>query len=134
MPVTHVLPWIAGLALVAAMLLMARGALPDALRGWVAPAVLAAGFLGFSLVAASVEGPLGFWPEHTRNLWGNQIWFDLLLAIATSWTLILPRARALKMQAGWWLLFIVCTGCVGLVAMLARCLFLEARLPAGARA
>ena len=101
-------------------------------RLWLFPAALSLLFAGWSVHAVLAGGPTGFWTEHVRNAWGNQIWFDLLLAIATSWTLILPRARALKMQAGWWLLFIICTGCVGLLAMLARCLFLETRAPGSA--
>lgn len=101
---------------------------------WLFPVTLSLLFAGWSLHAVLSGGPDGFWTEHVRNAWGNQIWFDLLLAVAVAWTLILPRARALGMAAGWWLLFIICTGCVGLLAMLARCLFLEARLPPGARA
>ncbi len=131
MPVTHVLPWIAGLALAAAILLMARGALPAAWRGWVPPAVLAAGFLGFSIVAASIEGPLGFWPEHTRNLWGNQIWFDLLLAAGCCWALLLPRMRRAGMQPWPWLVLILCTGSIGLLLTFARLLHLEGRQDAG---
>ena len=99
---------------------------------WLFPAALSLLFAGWSFHAVVAGGRDGFWTEHVRNAWGNQIWFDLLLAIAISWTLILPRARALKMQAGWWLLFIICTGCVGLLAMLARCLFLETRAPGSA--
>ena len=96
---------------------------------WRLPAALGAGFLAFSLFAVGIEGPFGFWPEHTRNLWGNQIWFDLLLAVGIAWFLIVPPARRLRMQLPlWlWLLLIVTTGCIGFTAMLARLLYLQAQ-------
>lgn len=126
MVVSHVLPWIAGFGLVGAMVIMAADAVPFRWRGWAPPAVLAAAFLAFSAIAAAVEGPLGFWPEHTRNLWGNQIWFDLLLAAGCCWALILPRARRVGMQPWPWLVLILCTGSIGLLLTVARLLFLEA--------
>jgi len=46
------------------------------------------------------EAPLGFWVEHPRHLWGNQIWFDLLLAAGVAWALLVPRARRLGQAAG----------------------------------
>jgi hypothetical protein len=81
----------------------------------------------WSLHAVSSEGLAGVWHEHTRNAWGNQIWFDLLLAIGTAWALLVPRAKAVGMHLFPWLALIVGTGCIGLLAMLARCLFLERR-------
>ena len=38
-------------------------------------------FLGWSLYTIASEGFFAFWGEHTRNAWGNQIWFDLLIAV-----------------------------------------------------
>ena len=81
----------------------------------------------FSLLAVGIEGPVGFWTEHTRNLWGNQIWFDLLLSIGIGWFLIVPRARSVGMRLPLWLLLIVATGCIGFTAMLARLLYLQAQ-------
>ena len=97
---------------------------------WLVPAGFAALFLGWSLYTVTAAGPLGFWTEHTRNAWGNQIWFDLLLAIGAAWALLLPRARAAGMLPAPWLVLIVCSGSIGLLAMLARCLYLETRKPA----
>ncbi len=94
---------------------------------WLVPAVLSAAFLGWSLFTQASEWPTGFWAEHTRNAWGNQIWFDLLLAFGTAWALLLPRARATGMRVWPWLALIICTGSIGLLAMFARCLFLESR-------
>ena len=65
---------------------------------WVLPAAASFSFLMFSLYAVVQEGPLGFWTEHTRNLWGNQIWLDLLLAASIGWFLIVPQAKSLGMR------------------------------------
>jgi hypothetical protein len=78
-----------------------------------------------------LEGPLGFWTEHTRNLWGNQVWIDLLFAVGIAWTFILPRARRVGMSMWPWLGVVVATGCVGLGLMVARCLYLEQHATAG---
>lgn len=94
---------------------------------WRLPLVVSVLFLGWSLYTMISEGPIGFWAEHTRNAWGNQIWFDLLIAIAIAWSLILPRALAVGMQVWSWLILVTATGCIGLSAMYARCLYLESR-------
>lgn len=94
---------------------------------WLIPAGLSAGFLVFSLLAVGIEGPFGFWVEHTRNLWGNQIWFDLLLAVGIGWFLIVPQAREFKMRLPLWLILILITGCIGFTAMLSRLLYLQSR-------
>ena len=127
MSLVAVLPWLAGAALAAGLLVLTLRGDGAAALPWTLPAGLAVAFLAWSVVAASVEGPLGFWPEHTRNLWGNQIWFDLLLAAGTAWVLVLPRARAVGMVPLPWLLLAMGTGSIGLLAMLARLFQLEAR-------
>lgn len=83
-----------------------------ALTAWTIPAVIS-------------EGPLGFIPAHSQSLWGNQVWFDLLMALTMAWVLILPRAKVLGMKLPLWLLFILCSGSIGFSAMLARMLYLE---------
>jgi len=95
--------------------------------GWRIPAAFSAVFLVWSLFALTQGGLGGVWVEHTRNAWGNQIWFDLLLAIGVGWALLQPRARAAGMRPWPWLALLLATGSVGLLAMLARCLFLEER-------
>mgnify|MGYP006273661973 CR=1 FL=1 len=89
------------------------------------PAILSGIFAVFSILAVIQEGPLGFWTEHTRNLWGNQIWFDLLLAVGIAWTLLVPRARELGIRPLPWLVVVMCTGSIGLCAMLARVLYIS---------
>lgn len=95
--------------------------------GWHFAALICAAFLIWSLYTVAAEGLLGFWPNHTQNAWGNQVWFDLLIAIAIGWTLLLPRARATGMTVWPWLALICATGCIGLAAMFARCRYLETR-------
>jgi hypothetical protein len=96
-------------------------------RGWLFAALICALFAAFSLYTVASGGPFGFWPNHTQNAWGNQVWFDLLIAIAIGWTLLLPRARAMGMNPWPWLALTCATGCIGLAAMFARCRYLEAR-------
>jgi hypothetical protein len=57
---------------------------------WLLPAALSLLFLLFSIQAIMAEGLFGFWTEHTRNLWGSQIWLDLLLAVSIGWFLVVP--------------------------------------------
>lgn len=124
MTFTTLAPIIAAAGLIAYLVFSLRS------RGggnWVVPAGLAAAFLAFSAVAVWREGATGFWPVHTANLWGNQVWFDLLIAVGIGWTLILPRARAAGMVPAPWAALILATGCIGFLAMLARLLWLERR-------
>jgi hypothetical protein len=95
--------------------------------GWAFAALVCAAFLAFSVYTIASEGLFGFWPNHTQNAWGNQVWFDLPIAIAIGWTLLLPRARTVGMNPWPWLAVTCATGCIGLLAMFARCRYLEAR-------
>jgi hypothetical protein len=117
------LPIVAAILLVLAML----GAASGKSGSWLVPGAVCAVFLGWSLYTIIIEGPFGFWPNHTQNAWGNQVWFDLLIAVGIGWNLLLPRARAAGMRLWPWLVLILCSGCIGLSAMLARCLYLERR-------
>jgi hypothetical protein len=99
---------------------------------WQFPAILSLLFAGWTAFTVWSEGPLGFWSEHVRNAWTNQIWFDLLLAFSMTWIMLMQRARKLRMKLWFWLLFFLCSGSVGLLAMFARCLYLEQHLKEGA--
>jgi len=92
---------------------------------WLFPAALSFLFLIFSLETIVSEGLFGFWAVHTHNLWGNQVWFDLLLGIGIGWYLIVPQAKALGMRLYPWLALIVCTGSIGFLAMISRLLYLR---------
>lgn len=92
---------------------------------WGVPALLSAIFLIGSLRAVATGGILGFWAEHTRNDWNNQIFIDLLLSASCAYFLLLTRARAVSMKVLPWFGMIAATGSIGLLAMVARVLFLE---------
>ena len=70
-------------------------------------------------------GAFGFWGEHTRNDWNNQIFLDLLLCAGCAYFLLLDRARAVSMRVLPWFFAIATLGSIGLLAMVARVLFLE---------
>ncbi|WP_315899644.1 hypothetical protein [Qipengyuania gaetbuli] len=93
-------------------------------------AALAAGFAAFTAVTIAREGVLLVWTNHTENLWGVQVWWDLLFAVGIAVFLIAPRARAAGMNLVPWLLFVAATASIGLLAMVARLFWLEARTEA----
>jgi hypothetical protein len=114
-----------GLGFVVYALVMATGSGP-AMRGlWRFPALLCVAFLMWSTYAIATGGPAGFWPEHTRHAWGNQIWFDLLLAAGVALAFLVPQARRLGMQPLPWVILVICTGSIGLLAMASRILYLR---------
>jgi hypothetical protein len=94
---------------------------------WHVPALASTVFLAWTLYAVLAEGLFGFWRVATASLWGTQFWIDLLLAFAVGVLLMAPRARTAGMHLPLWLIAIVTTGSIGLLAMLARLLWLEAR-------
>ncbi len=127
---TGVLAVLAGLAFVLGATIVALRTSGCGLGdgAWLAPALFSALLLIFSVLAGAREGALGFWPEHSaRGLWGNQIWFDLLLAASAVWALALPRLRAQGMNVWLWLALMIATGSVAIMAMLARLWWLEER-------
>lgn len=112
-------PAIAGLALLLFGIYYALNS-GTVLRGkWVYPLALSGLFFAFSFYAGLNEGAFGFWPEHIRNLWGNQIWFDLLLAAGVSLYLLVPKAKAVGINPLPWVLLTIATGSIGLLAFLA---------------
>ena len=126
MSIHALLPWIAfGTMLVLTIgATFAKGSFRQA---YLLPAAIAASFLGWSIYAVITEGPLGFWSEHIRNAWSNQIWFDILMAFAMAWLLLLPRMVAAGMRPVPWLALFLFTGSFGLFSGWSRCLYLEAR-------
>ncbi len=127
MTLTTILPVLAGILIAIFMVYTAYGDGINMKKRWIFPAVVSLLFLVFSLMAVISGGASGFWVEHTRNLWGNQIWFDLLLAAGIGWFLIVPQAKAQGMRLLPWGILIVCSGCIGFTAMLARLLYLQER-------
>ena len=125
MAITSMLPSIAAALFIVNAIYLIRSRAESGTR-WPVPLVLSGAFLAFSLWTVIKEGPTGFWPNHTANLWGNQVWIDLLLAITIGWALILPRARVAHMNTSAWLVAIILSGSIAFLAMLGRLLFLEA--------
>ncbi len=96
-------------------------------NAWMFPAALSAGFALFSIYTIFIEGILPVWINHTSNLWGNQVWFDLLIGFGISWVFLVSEGRRLGMSPWPWALTLFATGNIGLLAMLARILYLRNR-------
>lgn len=88
-------------------------------------AALSGGFAAYSGVTIWAEGLVPVLINHTSNLWGVQVWWDLLFSLTVALFLIAPRARAQGMNLPLWTLFIVATASIGLLAMCARLFWLE---------
>lgn len=129
MNLTAILPAVALAATVALSvgLLSARRPRQGA---WILPLVAAVAFAAFSVVTIMQEGPTGFWPNHSEDLWGNQVWIDLLVGIVISWSFLVAEGRRRGMRTLPWLLLIFASGNIGVLAMLARLLFLRERAAA----
>ena len=81
---TQIAPALALIGLVIFVVIHARANEYTSPNAWKLPALMSAAFLAFSVVAVFKEGPVGFWYNHTQNLWGNQVWFDLLFGFYTT--------------------------------------------------
>ncbi|MDG5750840.1 hypothetical protein P8R33_06970 [Qipengyuania sp. XHP0211] len=90
-------------------------------------AMLSAAFGAYTAVTIATEGVMPVWLNHTSNLWGVQVWWDLLFAMGVAVFLVLPRARAQGMKVPLWILFVAATASIGLLAMVARLFWLESR-------
>jgi hypothetical protein len=88
-------------------------------------AALCGGFAAFTAGVIYAEGALLWVTNHTANMWGVQVWWDLLIAVTIGLFLIAPRARTVGMNLPLWVLLVVVTASVGLLAMLARLFWLE---------
>lgn len=95
---------------------------------------LSAGFAAFTAVTIATEG---VWPvivNHTSNLWGVQVWWDLLFSLSIGYFFALPRAKAAGMNLPLWTVFVLSTASIGLLAMIARLFWLEQAQGTPARA
>jgi hypothetical protein len=122
----------AGLVL-AASAIIAAALRPGAPGNAVLAGALSAGFAAFTAVTIAAEGVFPVILNHTSNLWGVQVWWDLLFSLGIATFLILPRARAQGMSVWPWVLFILATASIGLLAMCARLFLLENRAPRAER-
>ena len=121
-----ILPPLAYAAAVVFILWVAVARTPERLP-WLLPAALGVAFSGVTLYVVGTEGLMQFWDNHVANWAGNQVWFDLLLAVSIAFYLIAPRARAVGMKLLPWAIALIATASVALLPMLARLLWLERR-------
>ncbi|MXY54478.1 MAG: hypothetical protein F4Y86_18380 [Gammaproteobacteria bacterium] len=129
MTLTTAAPILAALGFVAFALTLAIAPARSEPRAnaWMFPATLCVAFLGWTLYALANEGIIAIWQEISRSLWSNQIFIDLLLAAGIALAFLVPEARRLGMRPLPWVIATAATGCIGLLGMLARVLFLRAR-------
>ncbi len=92
---------------------------------WLLTALLGAFFAGFSAIAIWDGGPLGFVANHSVDLWGTQVWYDLIICVGVAFFLIIPRAKAAGMNVLPWSVAVFTTASIALLPMLARVLYLE---------
>ena len=97
---------------------------------WLVPAVVVVPVAAWTGLAIAEAGLFGFWPMVTSSPWGLQVWFDRLLSVTAGFFLIQSRARAAGMKSEVWVLVVIVTGSIGLLAMLARTVYLERRTAA----
>ncbi|QFT78294.1 hypothetical protein [Erythrobacter sp. THAF29] len=88
-------------------------------------AMLAGGFGAYTAIQIAQEGVMMFWTNHTVNLTGIQVWWDLVMCVIVALFFIAPRARKVGMNVPLWALFAACTASIGLLAMCARLFWLE---------
>ncbi|MEE4316493.1 MAG: hypothetical protein V2I74_05865 [Erythrobacter sp.] len=103
---------------------------PGAPGNAVLAAALSAGFAAFTAITIAAEGVFPVVLNHTSNLWGVQVWWDLLFSLGIATFLIAPRARAAGMNLAPWIVFILATASIGLLAMCARLFWLESKAKA----
>jgi hypothetical protein len=88
-------------------------------------AMLSAGFAAFTAVQIWQDGIVMFWTNHSVNLTGVQVWWDLVITVMVALFFVAPRARKQGMNVPLWGLFVACTASIGLLAMIARLFWLE---------
>ncbi|WP_298334136.1 hypothetical protein [uncultured Erythrobacter sp.] len=82
-------------------------------------------FFGYTVVQLWQEGAMMFFTNHSANLTGIQVWWDLVMSVLIALFFILPRARKVGMNVVPWALFVGTTASIGLLAMIARLFWLE---------
>lgn len=132
MLILKILPVIAYLGIIAVNLMIAYGVQTSPKMKWALPVTVGIALLVFTLVTLAQEGLVQFWLNHATTLSGNQVWFDLVIAVTICFYLIAPRARAVGMPLVPWAIAVVTTACIALLPMLARLIWLEQRREATA--
>lgn len=91
----------------------------------IVPAMLSAGFFAYTAVQIWHDGIVMFWTNHTANLTGIQVWWDLVISVMVALFFVAPRARKAGMSVPLWAIFVGSTASIGLLAMIARLFWLE---------
>lgn len=125
MALVQILPVVCLLIMIGVVLLVTFTDLLKSKGFWIFWAVYAAVYFVFSIYAVAEDGMIMFWTNHTTNWVGNQVWIDLIFAVAIGWILVLPEARARGMNVTLWMVFILATATIGFGAMIARLLYLR---------
>lgn len=111
-----------GLAMVAgAYILIAKPTKGNALVA----ATLSGLFAGYTAVQIWSEGVVMFFTNHSVNMTGLQVWWDLVMCVVIAFFFIAPRARKQGMNVPLWALICGSTASIGLLAMCARLFWLE---------
>lgn len=105
--------------------ILAAALRPGARGNVVLGVVLSVAFGTYTAITIAREGVMPVIVNHTANLWGVQVWWDLLSALTIAMVLIAPRAKAAGMNLLPWTLFVLATASIGLFAMAARLFWLE---------
>lgn len=113
---------IIGVAVIAAVYILAA----QPIKGSpLVAAILAALFAGYTCVQIAQEGVVQFFTNHSNDMTGIQVWWDLVMSVIIALFFILPRAKAQGMNILPWALFVLSTASIGLLAMCARLFWLE---------
>ena len=88
-------------------------------------AMLSAGFAAYTAVQLWQEGPIMFWVNHSQNMTGIQVWWDLIISVLIGLVFVAPRARKVDMNVPLWGILVISTASIGLLAMIARLFWLE---------
>ena len=121
--------FLAGVGFAVIALLYIVGFKPEKGNAMVAT-MLAAGFGAFTGATILFEGVIPVWENHTNNLWGVQVWWDLVFSLAIALLFVAPRARKMGMSIPLWVLLVASTASIGLFAMIARLFWLEGQAKA----
>jgi len=82
---------------------------------WLVPALTVPVFAVWTGIVIARERLFGFNEIISGSLWGLQLWFDRLLSVTAG------------IKSDVWIIFVIVTGSIGLLAMLARTVYLERR-------
>lgn len=88
-------------------------------------ALLCGVFSGYTAIQIWQEGVVMFFTNHSQNLTGIQVWWDLIMCVVIAFFFIAPRARKAGMNVLPWALLVGSTASIGLLAMCARLFWLE---------